>query len=57
MAKAKMTKLYWYETEMNKLEALGYTPAEAHIKVMGWLSDMEGIIEWLEVADETATRS
>lgn len=46
--KAGMTKLYWYETEMDKLEALGYAPVEAHIKVMGWLSDMEGHIEWWE---------
>lgn len=57
MAKAGMTKLYWYETEMNKLEALGYAPAEAHVKVMGWLSDMDGVIEWMEYADETATGS
>lgn len=57
MAKAGMTKLYWYETEMDKLEALGYASAEAHIKVMGWLSDMDGVIEWMEYADETATRS
>jgi hypothetical protein len=55
MAEAGMTKLYWYETEMDKLEALGYAPAEAHVKVMGWLSDMEGRIEWWEGTDETAT--
>jgi len=51
-----MTKLVWYETEMDKLEALGYAPVEAHIKVMGWLSDMEGRIEWWEGTDETVTR-
>ena len=48
MAKALMTKLYWYETEMDKLEKLGHASGEAHKIVMGWLSKMEGVIEWWE---------
>jgi hypothetical protein len=48
MAEAGMTKLYWYETEMNKLQALGYSSGEAHKIVKGWLSKMEGVIEWWE---------
>jgi hypothetical protein len=49
MAEAGMTKLYWYETEMDKLEKLGYASGEAHKIVMGWLSKMEGVIEWWEI--------
>lgn len=45
MAKAHMTKLYWYETEMNKLVALGYAEGEAHRKCMDYLLDMD-LIEW-----------
>ena len=45
MAKAHMTKLYWYETEMDKLEALGYASGEAHKIVIDRLLSMDNI-EW-----------
>lgn len=47
MVKAHMTKLYWYETEMDKLEKLGYASGEAHKIVMEMLSKMSAI-EWWE---------
>jgi len=51
MAKAHMTKLGWYEVEMDKLESLGYAPVEAHAQVMEWLSKMDSI-EWWEGVSE-----
>ena len=47
MTKAHMTKLHWYETEMDKLEALGYASGEAHRILMDWYDKM-GAIEWAE---------
>ena len=47
MAKAHMTKLGWYEVEMDKLEALGYAPYEAHRLVIDRLESMTDI-EWWE---------
>jgi hypothetical protein len=48
MAEAGMTKLYWYEVELDKLIKQGYASGEAHKIVIDWLSKMEGVIEWLE---------
>ena len=45
--KAHMTKLYWYETEMDKLQALGYASGEAHRILVDRLSEMDAI-EWAE---------
>ena len=53
--KSHMTKLAWYETEMNKLKAFGYAPGEAHKIVMDRLDNMDGVIEWWEGTDETVT--
>jgi hypothetical protein len=50
-----MTKLVWYETEMNKLKAFGYAPGEAHRIVMDRLDNIDGVIEWWEGTDETVT--
>ena len=47
MAKAGMTKLYWYNTELDKLIKQGYASGEAHKIVKGWLANMDSI-EWLE---------
>jgi hypothetical protein len=47
MAKAHMTKLGWYEAELDKLIALGYAPAEAHNLVKDRLESMANI-EWWE---------
>jgi hypothetical protein len=48
MAEAGMTKLYWYEVELDKLIKQGYASGEAHKIVIGWLANMEDSIEWLE---------
>jgi hypothetical protein len=47
MAKAHMTKLYWYETELDKLIKQGYASGEAHRKLRDYLLDND-CIEWLE---------
>jgi hypothetical protein len=49
MAKAHMTKLHWYETEMDKLVAVGYAEGEAHKLVIDRLESMGDSIEWAEV--------
>jgi hypothetical protein len=49
MAKAHMTKLGWYEVELDKLIALGYAPAEAHRIIKDRLESMGDKIEWAEV--------
>ena len=48
MAKAHMTKLHWYETEMDKLQALGYASGEAHKILKDRLSEMD-VIEWWKI--------
>lgn len=45
MVKAHMTKLYWYDTEVRKLQAQGYAPVEAHRIVMDRFLNMDGV-EW-----------
>ena len=49
--KAGMTKLFWYEIEMDKLTALGYSNGEAHKIVMGRFFSMSSI-EWKDELDE-----
>ena len=49
MVKAHMTKLYWYEVELDKLIALGYSSGEAHRIVIDELESMGDSIEWEEV--------
>lgn len=49
MAKAHMTKLGWYEVELNKLIAQGYASGEAHKIVIQMLDAMGDSIEWAEV--------
>ena len=47
MAKAHMTALYWYNTELDKLIKQGYASGEAHKILMDRLADMDSI-EWME---------
>ena len=47
MAKAHMTALYWYNTELDKLIKQGYASGEGHKILMDRLSDMNSI-EWME---------
>jgi hypothetical protein len=47
MAKAHMTALYWYNTELDKLIRLGYASGEAHKILMDRLAIMNSI-EWME---------
>jgi hypothetical protein len=47
MAKAHMTALYWYQTELDKLIKQGYASGEAHKILMDRLADMDSI-EWME---------
>ena len=47
MAKAHMTKMYWYNTELDKLIKVGYASGEAHKILMDRLATMNSI-EWME---------
>jgi hypothetical protein len=47
MANAGMTKLYWYEVELAKLQGIGYASGEAHKILMDRLSTMDSV-EWHE---------
>lgn len=47
MAKAHMTKAYWYDTELNKLLSIGYDGRDAHQLIMDRLATMDSI-EWYE---------
>lgn len=47
MAKAHMTALYWYQTELDKLIKVGYASGEAHKILKDRLANMDSI-EWLE---------
>jgi hypothetical protein len=47
MAKAHMTALYWYQTELDKLIKVGYASGEAHKILKDRLATMDSI-EWLE---------
>jgi hypothetical protein len=55
MAEAGMTKLYWYEIELDKLIKQGYASGEAHKIVIDWLSKMEGVIEWWDKDNNNLT--
>lgn len=52
-AKAHMTKLYWYDTELTKLIGIGYASGEAHKILMDRLATMD--IEWLELDNNNLT--
>ena len=56
MAKAHMTALYWYETELDKLIKQGYASGEGHKILMDRLSDM-GSIEWMEPTNNLTVQS
>lgn len=56
MAKAHMTALYWYETELDKLIKQGYASGEAHKIVMDRLSTMDSI-EWMEPTNKLTVQS
>jgi hypothetical protein len=47
MAKAHMTALYWYQTELDKLIRLGYASGEGHKILKDRLATMDSI-EWME---------
>jgi hypothetical protein len=47
MAKAHMTKAYWYDTELDKLLDIGYDGQSAHQMIMDRLAKMDAI-EWYE---------
>jgi hypothetical protein len=47
MAKAHMTALYWYNTELDNLIKVGYASGEAHKILMDRLATMNSI-EWME---------
>jgi len=47
MAKAHMTKAYWYDAELAKLLDIGYDGREAHAMLMDRLANMDSI-EWME---------
>jgi hypothetical protein len=47
VAKAHMTALYWYQTELDKLIKVGYASGEAHKILKDRLADMDSI-EWME---------
>jgi len=47
MAKAHMTKLHWYDSELTKLISIGYASGEAHKILMDRLATMDSI-EWYE---------
>jgi len=47
MAKAHMTALYWYETELDKLIKQGYASGEGHKMLKDRLAEMDSI-EWME---------
>ena len=56
MAKARMTALYWYETELAKLHGIGYASGEAHKILMDRLATMDSI-EWLEPTNNLTVQS
>ena len=56
MAKAHMTALYWYNTELDKLIKQGYASGEGHKILMDRLSDM-GSIEWMEPTNNLTVQS
>lgn len=47
MAKAHMTALYWYNTELDNLIKQGYASGEGHKILMDRLANMDSI-EWME---------
>ena len=57
MAEAGMTKLYWYEVELDKLIKQGYASGEAHKIVIGWLANMKDSIEWMEPTNNLTVQS
>lgn len=56
MAKAHMTALYWYETELDKLIKQGYASGEAHKILMDRLANMDSI-EWMEPTNKLTVQS
>lgn len=56
MAKAHMTALYWYQTELDKLIKQGYASGEAHKILMDRLADMDSI-EWMEPTNNLTVQS
>jgi hypothetical protein len=56
MAKAHMTALYWYNTELDKLIKQGYASGEAHKILKDRLAMMDSI-EWMEPTNNLTVQS
>ena len=56
MAKAHMTKAYWYDAELAKLLDIGYDGREAHAMLMERLATMDSI-EWYEPTNKLTVLS
>lgn len=56
MTKMGMTFSYWYLTEVSKLEARGYAPYEANLKVLAYVEENKMLRhEWYVLPEDEPT--